>query len=457
MTDKTQPEAAEPQLEGYQVDEPEIATNAAPEDKARTTSMSPPPEVPTTTKPSALAGQSTANSDSASPAPEARPAEAVPTQNEPADPQVASLKAIFPDYDDAVLQSVLESVNGNQDQAIDLLLGMSDPNFKSEAPPPAPAPQMVRRSAILAVRYSDGVYYYATTDQTQEELDEQLARRLMLEEQQQMQQWRQQNRPQRRSSRMQAQQQAQQQTQQPTSPSAGGKDTMTELSEQFSKYAEMGKKNFGSFVSKVKAKIQEFDKPGEGDASGSGSQPPWATSGGTSYYDSNTTSQPPPRTNYQQYHGPHAAGGLTNPLVPTNTAISQPAAFYDPNPSPPPMSPLSQSISPPVAENRLAQSCISAEGYEVEPIPSSGSDRPASGSAVSSQPAQPTAGAATASVPQRGPSPANPIDGGKLGLLPKRPISLIRDPPQAQPSAHRQNSDDDALEYAENPFDEDRK
>lgn len=42
-------------------------------------------------------------------------------------------------------QSVLESVGGDQDRAIDLLLGMSDPNFKSEAPPiaAAPSPQMV--------------------------------------------------------------------------------------------------------------------------------------------------------------------------------------------------------------------------------------------------------------------------------------------------------------------------
>lgn len=45
---------------------------------------------------------------------------------------------------------------------------------------------------------------------------------------------------------------------------------------------------------------------------------------------------------------------------------------------------------------------------------------------------------------------------GKLGMLPKRPVSLLRtnSPPTggAPPS-----SDDDELEYAENPFEEGKK
>lgn len=40
-------------------------------------------------------------------------------------------------------QSVLESVGGDQDRAIDLLLGMNDPDFRSEAMPPTQQPQMV--------------------------------------------------------------------------------------------------------------------------------------------------------------------------------------------------------------------------------------------------------------------------------------------------------------------------
>ena len=50
---------------------------------------------------------------------------------EPVNPAIAPLKAMFPDFDDAVLQSVLDSVNGNHDAAVDLLLGMSDPSYVS--------------------------------------------------------------------------------------------------------------------------------------------------------------------------------------------------------------------------------------------------------------------------------------------------------------------------------------
>ena len=64
--------------------------------------------------------------------------------------------------------SVLQSVNGDQDQAIDTLLGMSDPDYVTQLPPPQQQQQ----------------------EPTQTELDEQLARRLMLEEEQAAQhQW----------------------------------------------------------------------------------------------------------------------------------------------------------------------------------------------------------------------------------------------------------------------------
>jgi hypothetical protein len=63
--------------------------------------------------------------------------------------------------------SVLQSVNGDQDLAIDTLLGMSDPDYVSQ-----PVPPPVQR------------------EPTQTDLDEQLARRLMLEEEQAAQnQW----------------------------------------------------------------------------------------------------------------------------------------------------------------------------------------------------------------------------------------------------------------------------
>lgn len=100
MTSATQPEANIAELT------PTASSTGAPtEDKTRSASVSPPPVVPVATKPSALAGQSTASppiQSSPSPVPETRTANAG-AQDVARDPQVASLKAIFPDYDDAVL------------------------------------------------------------------------------------------------------------------------------------------------------------------------------------------------------------------------------------------------------------------------------------------------------------------------------------------------------------------
>lgn len=132
------------------------------------------------------------------------PAEAAPTistpplpprtleENQLLDPQTASLHAIFPDFDPTVLyvhatrrhgrlisfistrQSVLHSVGGNQDRAVDMLLGMSDPDFKDNHVP-------VRISRCTC--HNPAYRCRGCKDQT--ELDEQLARRLMLEDQEQ--------------------------------------------------------------------------------------------------------------------------------------------------------------------------------------------------------------------------------------------------------------------------------
>ncbi|KAJ6503170.1 hypothetical protein C8R47DRAFT_1249374 [Mycena vitilis] len=119
-----------------------------------------------------------------------------------ADPRLSVLRAMFPDFDDSLLQSVLDSVQGNTDRAIDALLGMSEqPPAQQQAP------------------------------QTQEDLDEQLARTLMLEDERQEHVWGVQQQP--------------QQGQRPQAPgqesTAAGqdKDTMQEFQEQFNKFAEI--------------------------------------------------------------------------------------------------------------------------------------------------------------------------------------------------------------------------
>jgi len=46
---------------------------------------------------------------------------------------------------------------------------------------------------------------------------------------------------------------------------------------------------------------------------------------------------------------------------------------------------------------------------------------------------------------------------GKLGLLPKRPVSLLPDPAAAPAHVEQPTDDDDGLEYVENPFEDPRK
>jgi hypothetical protein len=69
-------------------------------------------------------------------------------------------------------QSVLESVDGDQDKAIDKLLGMSDPEYEHQHAP-------VRTNSTLLM-ITCLAHDIRVQDQT--ELDEQLARQLMLED-----------------------------------------------------------------------------------------------------------------------------------------------------------------------------------------------------------------------------------------------------------------------------------
>ncbi|KAJ2917755.1 hypothetical protein MD484_g2655, partial [Candolleomyces efflorescens] len=328
-----------------------------------------------------------------------RPTQASPQQNTPVgDPRVAELKAMFPDYDDAILLMILESANGNQEAAIEILLGMSDPNYKPDpssfaAPPP---PTM-----------------------TQEELDEQLARRLMLEEQDNQARWQQQAYgPHRRNSRP-----YEQGYDSPASPPGQGtpgqgKDTMAEIQEGLTKAAEVGKKTIGGLFTRVKAKIQEFEQ-GRSNTNANQSQSQWA--GG---YDPQQHQAYPQQAPYAQYH--HGSAGAASPPQ---------ASYYDPN-APSPVN-SEQTSSPP---SRIPAPAV--QGYDASPT-----STPAT--APTPPPAASSSAAGASSVPPPA-SNAAPIDGGKLGLLPKRPVSLVRETPQPR----RSYDSDDGLEYAENPFEE---
>lgn len=314
---------------------------------------------------------------SASPEPAEQPA-----FNEFADPKISSLHAIFPGFDAAILHSVVDTVGGDQDRAVDALLSMSDPDHvSSSAAAPAQPPET-----------------------TQTQLDEEFARQLLLEDeqryardqiaqqqhQQQQQQLRQFPYAQRTSAVAIPQQQGRGSS--PQSPSQRERDTMADVQDQFTKLAESGKRTFSSLVSKVKAKVQELDQSRNTQSS----SPPSAGASSQQY----TTSSGLDRHAQQAYYAPR----------------------LDPSPrveGPPPSHPGA-------------------------PVPHTAAD--------DSDP--PTAATNT------GRPLSNTIDPGRIGLLPKRPISLVDTQTQSQehqsPNQRPDDSDEEELEYIENPFEEGR-
>ncbi|KAL5523459.1 hypothetical protein ACEPAG_7632 [Sanghuangporus baumii] len=307
-------------------------------------------------------------------------------------PEVESLKAMFPDFDIIVLQSVLESVDGDQERAADVLLGMSDPSYVSQQ----------------------------HTTRSQSDLDEEFARQLVLEEQRQQAAWHpDQPYPYPQDPRTggnvpyqprvnQGHHGYQQQWGSPPPQAEGGRDTMSGVQEQFTKIAETGKKTFSSLLSKVKAKMQEFD---QGNNQPSSSQQPQQTSWGSG----------------------------------TPSGVSAPQNEYSPPTQPPPRG----ARSPPLAE--------AVQGYDANP-PSAAGTGLSSGPAVSATPSPIPAPAER--IPARPPSAGN-VDPSKIGMLPKRPVSLLDttgSQPQTQSNAvaHRDTADDE-LDYVENPFEEGRK
>lgn len=105
--------------------EPSEMTTHVSNDTSATPLSAQHPETPGTTNTTSPAPR-TVPTESPIASPPAVPA---PVRNDAAvDPQIASLVAIFPNFDHDLLRDVLNECNGNEDQAVDILLGMSDPN-----------------------------------------------------------------------------------------------------------------------------------------------------------------------------------------------------------------------------------------------------------------------------------------------------------------------------------------
>ncbi|KAJ7015841.1 hypothetical protein C8F04DRAFT_1171172 [Mycena alexandri] len=356
------------------------------------TATDPPP-----TEPTPPAAATEIIPPAATPEPTAAPTPAAPPREREmvADARLGVLRAMFPDFDDSLLQSVLDSVNGNTDLAIDALLGMSDPDYTSDVP-------QAQAEAPL----------------TQEALDEQLARTLMLEDQRQEHAWRAQQPPQH-----QQQQRPQQQRRATGDSGGGGGDAMQEFQETFNKFAESGKKTIGSLFSKVKAKIQEFDQPA-GNSSSSGDPYGDPYHGNAEAYERAGQSQQSP-------FPPASRHAQTAQYQPRQTPAQQQVqqeraampAYYDPNGG---------------GDDDIVLGGEGGRGYDATPTTPAGA-----GVAVGSPPLPTTNSGAPA------------LDGGKLGMLPKRPVSLLRTnspPSTAAGGAPPSSDDEDALEYAESPF-----
>lgn len=284
---------------------------------------------------------------------------------------------MFPDFDQQLLLSVLDSCGGDHDLAVDMLLEMANPDYKSTAN------QGGRKS--------------------QSELDEELARRLAAEEEfAAAAAWAPSERDQRRRP------DAGSRSGSDSSTSTGRRsnrlpeaDTFAQVQEQALKFAETGKKAFLSFAATVKKKIQEFDNGPAEDPTYPSTEPGPHTS---SYQR-----PPQPVTQQQQYAPPPSMQGYN--------------------------------IAPAANINQTASVSI----------PTAPAAAPRSGpGSVSTSPN--TGGLSSSPAP-----PAN-IDTARLGLLPKRPVSLIdTSTGSGSKKATVADEDDDDLEYVENPFDDKRR
>lgn len=392
--------------------------------------------------------------------PQGSPPPAQEHANEPVDPVVALLKSMFPDFDEGVIQTVLDSVSGNQDAAVDVLLGMSDPSYVS-AHQPQPAAHPEQQSTL--------------------ELDEALARQLQLEDEQHHAQTQQRPRGQTWRRNSAAQQSQQPDGQSPPQPAQGpvGPD-FNEIKETLNQMAESGKRTFSSIVSRAKAKINEYQqsRPGAHQQQPPQHPPPsWGSTPTASQASPGSASFP------SYYHE-------TQQPVDRHTASQAYARYYTPAGDSPDLGEEDgwQQISRRGRrsdEKPLEQPRAEVRGYDLDTPDLSStvpSTLPSANVSVASTPALPPSGpvapdpkpapeptipsgstAATATTPPATEIPrppttqvGSPLNAAKFGLLPKRPVSLLT--PQTSGAVAREASasddDEDELDYVENPFEE---
>ncbi|CAE6374551.1 unnamed protein product [Rhizoctonia solani] len=377
-----------------------------------------------------------------------------------ADPAVTSLHAMFPDFDLLVIQSVLEATGGDKDQAVDSLLSMSDPDYAQSQVQDAPTAPRIAPNAVVGANTPG-------RQPTQTELDEEFARRLMLEEEQQAHAggWQPANNQYNHSvpyQQYQPRRSGEQQRPPNTGAGAGGfgeiagglqqqfrnfvggasgragtgPGTSTQggngagYQEQFNRIADTGKKTFNTIFTKVKQKMEEFDNRNPS--------------------DTQNMNQPPQSGHWSNWQGPPAP---TQQQQVQTYAQSPPPGQY-PRPTQP-------------QPTTTQHGALNTNPYSVPETASANTNTgantlPTSSSRWHYQPQEPET-LPSAPAPAAAPPTEEPrnVNAARLGLLPKRPVSLMdvnantrstQPQPQVQSAAHAHDSDDDSLEYVDRPM-----
>ncbi|GAA5947213.1 hypothetical protein JCM3765_001577 [Sporobolomyces pararoseus] len=468
--------------EGYQV-EPQATENSI---------QSPPPESESLT--------SSADNDLSSP----------PLSPPTANSQLAPLRALFPSTSDDILEAVLEAHGGDLQASTESLLDLNNPEFKTD-PAQREEFEQIDLDAELARQLAE-------EDELQYRREQEERRRSGQQTHQQQQPSEpipvsyQAYVPKRKRQAADAAQQGHGSWAPPSESVASGsrgqqrvaqhaedeRDELDVLAENFSKLAEQGKKSFGSFMSKMKEQVGKLDDMIQQSASPStaSDRPP----------------QPPPKTNPSSFGSartgaqwatpeplprPANAPPRTSSLIsPRDTLTRQDTndsftigddTDHSPNPSPVATTgsrqsnPPGESIDsyfkdfdskgppePPIKINRNESSTAEATSTEPKPSEAASSDSKPAGESTK----------ATLAPPPKDPRK----DFSKIGLLPRRSVSLLDDDklhrsssankderiksPLAHPAEKKkddeadegkggnESDDSDELEYVKNPFDD---
>ncbi|CAE7227646.1 unnamed protein product, partial [Rhizoctonia solani] len=201
--------------------------------------------------------------------------------------------------------------------------------------------------------------------------------------------------------------------------------------EQLNRIADTGKKTFNTIFTKVKQKMEEFDNR----------NPP----------DTQNMNQPPQSGHWSNWQGPPAR--TQQQQVPTFAQSPAPGQYPRPAQSPPAHHGALNSNP-----YHIPETTSTTANAEPNSLPRSSGRWQYQPEGPESLPDPP--------APTVGPSAEEPrrsVDAARLGLLPKRPVSLMdvnantrtaqpQPQPQPQPVTHAHDSDNDSLEYVDRPM-----